>query len=159
MPVLKNARHEAFAQALAKGMTADAAYEAAGYKANRGNATRLKANESVVKRVSEIANRVSEKAEWTAADRLAALKRISDAAETQDPRVSVSAISEANKMQGSHAPARHQHTGRGGGPIETIDLSGLSADELAALETVFGRLAGAGDDAGADPAGEGPTRH
>ena len=54
MPVLSNARHEAFAQALAKGKSADAAYEMAGFKANRGNATRLKANESIQKRVAEL---------------------------------------------------------------------------------------------------------
>lgn len=56
-------------------------------------------------------------------------------------------------------PQAHQHTGRGGGPIETVNLSKLSADELTALESVFGRLAGPGDDAGVDPAREGETRH
>lgn len=33
MPVLKNARHEKFAQALAKGKTADEAYQLAGNRA------------------------------------------------------------------------------------------------------------------------------
>lgn len=159
MPVLKNARHEAFSQALAKGMTADAAYVEAGYKPSRKNAFRLKTNEGVRARVEELGGRAAEKAEWSAADRLKSLKRIHDDTSGQDPRVAISAIAEANKMQGSHAPAKHQHTGRGGGPIETVDLTKLSADELAALETVFGRLAGPGDDAGPDPAGEGTTRH
>lgn len=36
MPVLKNARHEKFAQALAKGKTADDAYADAGFKPDRG---------------------------------------------------------------------------------------------------------------------------
>lgn len=44
MPVLKNARHETFAQGLAKGLTADEAYAAAGFTPNRGNATRMKAS-------------------------------------------------------------------------------------------------------------------
>jgi len=38
MPALKNPRHEAFAQAHARGMSASAAYVEAGYKANRHNA-------------------------------------------------------------------------------------------------------------------------
>ena len=41
MPPLKNPRHEAFAQGLARGMSASAAYVAAGYKANRHNAAAL----------------------------------------------------------------------------------------------------------------------
>jgi phage terminase small subunit len=35
MPTLRNARHERFAQELAIGKTADAAYVLAGYRANR----------------------------------------------------------------------------------------------------------------------------
>lgn len=61
MPALKNGKHEKFAQGLAKGMTGDDAYEAAGYAANRGNAARLKANESVLKRVGELQERVAER--------------------------------------------------------------------------------------------------
>lgn len=53
MPAISNARHERFAQALASGMTADAAYEEAGYKPNRGNASTLKANQSILDRVAE----------------------------------------------------------------------------------------------------------
>lgn len=76
MPALTNARHERFAQELAKGETADAAYSAAGFKANRGNATRLKANESVQARVAEIQGRAAIRAEITVAgitDRLLAI--------------------------------------------------------------------------------------
>lgn len=55
MPALKNARHERFAQGLAKGLSAEEAYAAAGYKPNSGNAIRLKGNESILARVSELA--------------------------------------------------------------------------------------------------------
>jgi hypothetical protein len=66
---LKNARHEKFAQELAKGATADAAYTAAGFKPNRGNATRLKLNESIFDRVQQIKGAVAEKVtEKTAID-------------------------------------------------------------------------------------------
>jgi phage terminase small subunit len=36
MPILSNARHEEFAQALARGLPATAAYVEAGYNANAG---------------------------------------------------------------------------------------------------------------------------
>lgn len=54
MPVLANQRHELFCQGLAKGLTVDEAYAAAGFKPNRGNASRLKANEGIEARLREI---------------------------------------------------------------------------------------------------------
>ena len=54
MPALKNPRHEAFARALARGMSATAAYAEAGYKANTGNASTLKADQSISQRVAEL---------------------------------------------------------------------------------------------------------
>jgi hypothetical protein len=47
-----------------------------------------------------------------------------------------------------------QHTGRGGGPIQTVDLTKLSNDDLARLEDIFGPLAGSDDDASPDQGGE-----
>lgn len=61
MPVLKNARHELFAQEMAKGSTVDGAYKKAGYSENRGNAARLNANESVIARIAEIQGRGAER--------------------------------------------------------------------------------------------------
>jgi len=55
MPILPNPKHEAFAQALARGLSISAAYVQAGYKPNRGNAhTLAKQNKSISKRVEEI---------------------------------------------------------------------------------------------------------
>jgi hypothetical protein len=54
MGTLTNPRHERFAQALFEGETADAAYLKAGFKANRGNASRLKANENISARLAEL---------------------------------------------------------------------------------------------------------
>lgn len=65
MPILKNARHERFAQALATGKTADEAYVEAGYEANRGNAATLKAKQSVSDRVAEILAAGAKRAEIT----------------------------------------------------------------------------------------------
>jgi hypothetical protein len=156
MPVLRNAKHEAFAQHLAAKKTADEAYALAGFSPNRGNAARLKANDSIRKRVRELQERAADKAEWTAADRLKSLKAIHDAQSAIDPRVSIAAIAEANKMQGSHAPAKLHHAGPNGGPIPTVDLTNATDEDLERLEALFGPLAGASsDDADADPAGEG----
>lgn len=61
MPVLKNAKHELFAQALAKGMSAIHAYEAAGYKPDRGAASRLSANVSIFVRLNELLEKAAER--------------------------------------------------------------------------------------------------
>jgi phage terminase small subunit len=71
MPVLKNARHERFAQELAKGKSADEAYATAGFKPNRGNAATLKAKQSILDRVSELQAKTVKKVEITV-DSLAA---------------------------------------------------------------------------------------
>ena len=48
----------------------------------------------------------------------------------------------------------HQHSGPGGGPMQFVDLTKLSGDELAQLESIFGPLAGSGDDDAPDQGGE-----
>jgi phage terminase small subunit len=65
MPTLKNPRHERFAQELATGKSADAAYVSAGYRANRSNAARLSANQDIQKRVAEIQSLGAERAAVT----------------------------------------------------------------------------------------------
>lgn len=76
MGALVNQRHERFAQSLAKGMTADAAYVAAGFKANPGNCIRLKGNESVQERVTELLSAGAKRAEITAEMVIRELARI-----------------------------------------------------------------------------------
>ena len=76
MPALKNDRWELFAQGLAKGLSADESYQQAGYKPNRGNAARLKANESVLRRVEEFRDRGADRAEITIQRALEELGRI-----------------------------------------------------------------------------------
>jgi len=65
MPVLDNARHERYAQEIAKGEPACSAYVNAGFKANDGNAIRLKGNERIRERVEEILEASAERAEIT----------------------------------------------------------------------------------------------
>jgi hypothetical protein len=65
MPTLRNPRHEKFAQELATGKTADAAYVLAGYKENRSNAARLGADRDIQARVAEIQSVGAERAAIT----------------------------------------------------------------------------------------------
>lgn len=65
MPILSNPRHEIFAQELAAGKTADEAYQLAGYAENRHNASRLRTNETVLRRVAELQSRGAKRAEVT----------------------------------------------------------------------------------------------
>lgn len=119
MPVLRNAKKERFAQALASGKTATEAMEEAGYSDPR-NSSRLTKNDEIAKRVDEIKNRISEKAEWSSAARLKMLGVIARSNLRRDPRSSIAAIAEANKMQGSHAAVRHQIGGVKDEPIEFV---------------------------------------
>lgn len=65
---LENARHERFAQALAKGKSQSEAYVLAGYQPDAGAASRLSGNIKVRARVDEILGRAAVRAEITAAD-------------------------------------------------------------------------------------------
>lgn len=73
MPVLDNARHERFAQELAKGKSATEAYAAAGYKPDDGNATRLTGNDRVKARLAELQAKAAEKTLVTVEDIVAQL--------------------------------------------------------------------------------------
>ncbi|MGE0231419.1 MAG: terminase small subunit [Flavobacteriaceae bacterium] len=63
MPILKNPKHEAFAQGLAKGMSASEAYVNAGYNESRSAASRLSTNVNIERRVAELVGKSAERAE------------------------------------------------------------------------------------------------
>jgi phage terminase small subunit len=69
---LKNARHERFAQELAKGKSQVDAFTLAGYAAKgaaaRANSSRLLTDANVANRVAELKGRAAERAVTTAAD-------------------------------------------------------------------------------------------
>lgn len=85
MPVLENPRYEAFALNLAKGMVDHKAYEEAGFKPNRGNASRLKANENIQSRVAELLKEtvaeVKERISFEARDQFERLEKTLEGAE------------------------------------------------------------------------------
>ncbi len=76
MPILKNAKHEKFAQLLAQMKSQDAAYAGAGYKPNASHASRLARNGKVKARVAELVEKGAEKAEIDVAKVLAELAKI-----------------------------------------------------------------------------------
>lgn len=120
MAALENPRHERFAQELAKGKTADEAYQEAGYAENRGNATRLKANESVAGRVAEIQERAAVRTEITVAsitERLLAIaKKGEDTSEAPMLSVARASLMDAAKLNGL-VVEKQELAGAGGAPL------------------------------------------
>lgn len=123
MPVLKNTKHERFAQELAKGLTSDEAYVVAGYKENRHNASRLKTKETVLRRIEELQGRAADKAVVTIQDIAAQLDEDrAFARSVSSASACVSATMGKAKVLGL-VIERAEHTGKDGGPIETVELS------------------------------------
>lgn len=81
MPVLKNPKHERFAQELVKGKSQVEAYAAAGYRPDDGAAARLSGNIRVRERVTELQARAAERAEISVATITKRLVDIADKAE------------------------------------------------------------------------------
>ena len=89
MSVLKNARHELFAQCVTNGMLLDDAYEKAGFKPNQRNSSRLRKLTSVDERIAELLNeraskiveKVAIEVEYTREKLLAELERARQVAE------------------------------------------------------------------------------
>ena len=132
---LKNARHERFAQELAKGKSQADAYAAAGFKPSEPNASRLTRNDKVAARVAELKGKAAEKAVITAADIARQLDEDREfAKKNKHSAAAVSATLGKAKILGL-MPERHEHTGRNGGPIEYRDLSDEEIDaRIAALK-------------------------
>ena len=74
MPPLNNQRHERFVQALFKGKPASTAYAEAGYSPHDGNCIRLRGNERVQARLSELQAEAAKSAEVTVASLLGELE-------------------------------------------------------------------------------------
>lgn len=98
------------------------------------NLTKPDIASAIARKQQSIAN----KAEWTAAERLLALKGIFDKEREKDARIGIAAIAEANKMQGSYAPSKHEHKGQFTViNITAKQLEALTDDELVKLEEAY----------------------
>ena len=180
MPILPDVRHELFAQGLAQGKKKNAAYVAAGFESDRGNAARLSRNPDIQDRIDELMQGTVKRHEHTIDAVLHELARIGfanmlDYIEVQDDgtavidlagldRAHAAAIGELTVEQlppakgddaaaeprvqkvrfklldklgaleklGKHlglSPSRFEHSGPGGGPIETKDHTAATANE------------------------------
>jgi hypothetical protein len=84
MTVLDNPRHEAFAQARAKGSTLDNAYENAGYIPNRGHACRLAKRPDVADRIAGLRAARAQVSDASPEPLIARLLRLARAGEALD---------------------------------------------------------------------------
>lgn len=126
MPALSNARHERFAQELAKGKSQDEAYEAAGFKPDRGNAARLTANDSVRTRVAELQERSAIKAEVTTASLIDEAEQVrSKALAAGQFAAAIAAIREKGVLAGVRVEKRES--------THKTDPKALTDDELALI--------------------------
>jgi phage terminase small subunit len=127
MPALENARHEKFAQEIFKGKSADEAYQIAGYKPSRKNASRLKANEDIRRRVSEFQSASSMRVEITIASLLQEAGEIQQAAkEAGQHSAAVAALTAKAKLAGFWVD-KNENTNR------NVDPSRVTDAELAAV--------------------------
>ncbi len=135
--VLKNQRHELFAQNLAMGETADRAYELAGYEADRSNAAKLTTNHHILARVKELQEGGAIKAELTIADIVKKLEML-EASAIANNQISagVTAVMGMAKILGLIVD-RQETTGRNGGAIEVKETT--DQRRIAALALLLAR--------------------
>lgn len=133
MAVLKNAKHERFAQELAKGKTATEAYKIAGYKPDDGNASKMAAKPDVQGRVQEITGRAAERAEVSVATILTELEEArSLASRLEQPSPMVSASMGKAKVAGL-LTEKVEHTGKDGEPLPDTNPRDLARAVLGIL--------------------------
>jgi phage terminase small subunit len=147
MGILSNPKHEAFAQALAKGASASDAYVSAGYKRNDGNASRLKGNEKVQARVHEIMSAAAKRTAKTLDDVIAEYERIAfsglskfvSIGEDGTPQIDLSRCTPADlDLLAEIQTDRHQMPGETPGDLLKVKIKPL--DRLKALDKLAGYL-------------------
>lgn len=115
MPALKNAKHEHFAQALAKGRSQAEAYAEAGYAPSEPHASRLASSGKVAARVAELLERAAVRTEITVANITERLLAIATKAEisADAPLLSVARASlmDAAKLNGLVVDKQEQSGG------------------------------------------------
>lgn len=120
MPALSNAKHELFAQAIAKGDTQAEAYVKAGYKPSEPNASTLRSNQKVAARIAELLNGAAKRTEITVASITERLLKIAERGEsgTEAPMLSVARASlmDAAKLNGLVVD-KGELTGKDGAPL------------------------------------------
>lgn len=136
MPALSNPKHEWFAQGLAKGKSADQAYEDAGYRPDRAHASRLAAKGNVQARVAEIIDRAAIKTEVTLASLLTELDEARELAmRTEQTSAAVAAIREKAVLVGLRIEKSERTNKNDPRQLTDTELS----EELAQIREALGR--------------------
>lgn len=134
MPVLKNARHERFAQARVDGQTIDKAFVTAGYSRNPGNAGRLNNKEHIQARIRELQAKAAKKVITTASDIVDQLSEDRDfARQNLHSAAAITATMGQAKVLGFLKDI-HEHTGKDGAAMEVkteTTIEERSANDLA----------------------------
>lgn len=132
---LKNARHEKFAQELAKGKSQVQAYADAGYKPDDGASARLSGNVRVQERLDELKSLAAKRTVVTVENITQRLLKIAEKGEgaADAPLLSVARASlmDAAKLNGLIVDRAKVG----------LDLSGATEEELEILERLFARSA------------------
>jgi hypothetical protein len=132
MTTLSNTRHERFAQELAKGKSQEQAYIEAGYKPDRGAASRLSANVNIQSRVANLQERGAIKAEIAIGDILAELEEARTLAKAEGQSAAmVAATMGKAKLLGLGAPNRNQFSGLSNLPLTVTYVVPAKAVDVA----------------------------
>ena len=121
MPLLRNPKHERFAQEIAKGKTLEVAHRIAGYRADRRNAQHLRQRDDISRRIEELlANRdkIDVRATERAIERTAITKQrvIEELA-----KIGFANMADYTRLVGSE---------------RVVDLADASLDHLAAVQEI-----------------------
>lgn len=144
MPALSNAKHERFAQELAKGKTQAEAYAEAGYTGDRTAASRLSTNVNVQTRVAELQSGAAKRTEMTVASLTRRLDHIAQIAlktgVATDPETGAVATSSSKHLNVARAAI-----------MDAAKLNGLIVDKAVVAETTLEEMLDSLDGASGEP--------
>lgn len=127
MPTLSNARHERFAQGLAKGKTQTDAYTTAGYRGDVTAASRLSRNVKIQDRVAELQERAADFVEMTIAELLGLCRDIvREARASEDFSAASATVERAAKIAGLWVD---QSKLQSSGTVAVYSAEPMTADE------------------------------
>src|ERR1700704_6966061 len=127
MPILKKPRHERIAQLLASGKTATEAHQLAGFKRDRGNASRLATDPEIHDRVQQITAVGAQRAAVTVESLISEAEQARRGAmEAGQYAAAVAAVKEKGVLSGKRVERSER-----GQPGEFADLDNMTAEQLA----------------------------
>ena len=126
MPILKNPRRERIAQLLASGKTATEAHQLAGFKRDRGNASRLATDPEVRDRVQQITAVGAEHAAVTVESLIDEAEQARRGAMGAGQyAAAVAAVKEKGVLSGKRVERRES-----GAPGEFVEIENMTASQL-----------------------------